>query len=93
MQFTLSLLTFILLTSFLIGNEENSIDLDDSYKPLKLDLNEDSSQYLRFIIWNQFWSTSNNISDDISNSWKFQHANFSLRRSRFLALAQVSDRF
>lgn len=61
---------------------------DDSYKPLKLNLNEDGSKYVRFIMWHQIWVTSNNLADE-SN---FQLST-SIRRSRFLAYAQVSDDF
>jgi hypothetical protein len=55
---------------------------------LKVDLNEGGSKYVRFITWHQFWLTSNsfNSGDDLELSMR-------LRRSRFLAFAQISDRF
>lgn len=61
---------------------------DHSYKPLKLNLNDDGSKYVRFIMWHQIWATSNNLSNDSDFS-----VTPSIRRSRFLAFAQVSPRF
>jgi len=62
---------------------------DHSYKPLTLKLNESGSKYVRFIMWHQIWMTSNNLSADNAN---FQLTP-SIRRSRFLAFAQISPRF
>lgn len=62
---------------------------DHSYKPLTLKLNEDGSKYVRFIMWHQIWAETNNLSVDGA---KFD-VNFSIRRSRFLAYAQISPRF
>ncbi|MCB0643811.1 MAG: porin, partial [Phaeodactylibacter sp.] len=60
---------------------------DHSYKPLTLKLNEDGSKYIRFITWHQMWTTfSQDANDNIQTE-------FRLRRSRFLAFAQVSPRF
>ena len=64
-------------------------DVDHSYKPLKLNLNEDGSKYVRFIMWHQIWATSNNLSDNTSDF----SVTPSIRRSRFLAFAQISPRF
>lgn len=64
-------------------------EVDHSYKPLKLNLNDDGSKYVRFIMWHQVWATSNNLSD---NSSDFS-VTPSIRRSRFLAYAQISPRF
>lgn len=63
--------------------------IDHSYKPLKLNLNEDGSKYVRFIMWHQIWATSNNLSDNTSDF----SVTPSIRRSRFLAFAQISPRF
>lgn len=76
---------------------------DHSYKPLTLKLNEDGSKFVRFIAWHQFWvtATQNNpgtrdVNGQLidgtngSNGWT---NNVALRRSRFLAYAQVSPRF
>ncbi len=58
---------------------------------LKVKLNETGSKYIRFITWHQVWSTT-----QLSNN---QDANFEpstdflLRRSRFLAFAQINKRF
>ena len=59
------------------------------YKPMTLKVTEDGSKYIRFIMWHQLWVTSNNLAIDDA---KFQ-ANASIRRSRFLAYAQISPRF
>ena len=63
--------------------------IDHSYKPLKLNLNEDGSKYVRFIMWHQIWATTNNLSDNTSDF----SVTPSIRRSRFLAFAQISPRF
>ena len=76
--------------------------VDHSYKPLTLKLNDDGSKYVRFIMWHQFWATAtqnNPGTTDIvgqkidgsggSKSWSTDMA---LRRSRFLAYAQISPR-
>ena len=62
---------------------------DHSYKPLTLKLSEDGKKYVRFIMWHQLWLTSNNLEADNA---KFQ-VTPSIRRSRFLAFAQVSPKF
>lgn len=64
-------------------------EVDHSYKPLKVNLSEDGSKYIRFIMWHQLWITSNNLSAENAN---LQLSN-SIRRSRFLAYAQISPRF
>ena len=63
--------------------------VDHSYKPLQVKLNEDGSKYVRFIMWHQIWATTNNLSDKDANL----QTSFSIRRSRFLAYAQVSPKF
>lgn len=68
-------------------------EVDHSYKPLKLSLNEDGSKYVRFIIWHQQWLTTSNLTTaDGGEAAKLQ-LNSSIRRSRMLAFAQVSPRF
>jgi len=62
---------------------------DHSYKPLTVKLDESGSKYVRFILWHQIWSTSNNLAADDS---KFRMST-SIRRSRLLAFAQVSPKF
>ena len=61
---------------------------DHSYKPLTLKLSEDGKKYVRFITWHQVWATfrQDATTNDISTE-------FRLRRSRFLAFAQISPRF
>ncbi len=62
---------------------------DHSYKPFTLKLNESGSKYIRFLMWHQVWLTTNNLSNEDT---KLQITP-SIRRSRFLAFAQVSPRF
>lgn len=62
---------------------------DHSYKPLTLKLNEKGSKYVRFIMWHQLWATTSNLSADGA---KLQITP-SIRRSRFLAFAQISPKF
>lgn len=86
--------TFLFIFCTIIGMssmlaQENEPVEDHSYKPLKLNLNEDGSKYLRFIMWHQIWVTSNNLSDDNSNL----QLNASIRRSRVLAFSQISSKF
>lgn len=76
---------------------------DHSYKPLTLKLNDDGSKFVRFIIWHQMWATATQNNPDTRNStgelidgsdgskgeWSTDVA---VRRSRFLAYAQISPR-
>lgn len=62
---------------------------DDSYKPLVLKLSEDGKKYVRFIVWHQQWVSTNNLSADDTRL----QINSTVRRSRFLAFAQISSRF
>lgn len=72
--------------------------VDHSYKPLTLKLNESGSKFVRFILWHQMWATAtqNNPGtldvngNDIGGKWTNDVA---IRRSRFLAYAQISPRF
>jgi hypothetical protein len=99
MKKTTALLLFVLFGHLLFGQDksENQEGLPPeetkkkiwNYKPLKLDLNEEGSSYIRFIVWHQQWFQTNNLAIDGS---KFQ-VNTLARRSRFLAYAQISPRF
>ena len=64
-------------------------EAEDAYSPITMRLNADGDQYIRFIMWHQFWLTTNNLAID-DTKLQLQP---SLRRSRFLAYAQVSPRF
>lgn len=64
-------------------------EADHAYRPLHLRLDHDGSKYVRFIMWHQVWATTNNL--DVEGA-KMQ-VQPSLRRSRFLAFAQVSPKF
>ncbi|MCA0133458.1 hypothetical protein [Winogradskyella alexanderae] len=65
------------------GQQEDA-EADHTYKPLQIKLNEDGSKYVRFIMWHQLWLEGN------SNQKSLR---YSIRRSRFLAYAQISPRF
>lgn len=58
------------------------------YEPLTLKISEDGSKYIRFIVWHQQWLQTSNLADD-----KKTQITSLARRSRFLAMAQVSPRF
>lgn len=87
MKKTYLLLCFVLLLLGSLAAQEEG-DVDYSYKPLKLDLNESGSKYIRFIVWHQQWLVTNNQEGNA----KTQLTSFA-RRSRFLAYAQISPRF
>jgi hypothetical protein len=75
---------------------------DHSYKPLTLKLNDSGSKYVRFIMWHQVWATAtqNNpgtVSSrgeliDGSGDKSAWSGDVAMRRSRFLAYAQISPR-
>lgn len=88
----LTKLTVLVLLLIGISGQAQAQDkpeVDHSYKPLKIDFSEDGSKYLRFIIWHQHWSQTNNLAVEDS---KAQLTHF-VRRSRMLAYAQISPRF
>jgi hypothetical protein len=64
-------------------------DIDHSYKPLTLKLDDSGHKYIRFIVWHQHWTVTNNLAVEDANLQLTHLA----RRSRFLAFAQVSPRF
>jgi hypothetical protein len=69
---------------------------DHSYRPLRLKLNEDGSKYVRFLMWHQFWTRYteyNPGTGDVNGNPATHSFDIGLRRSRFLALAQMSPRF
>ena len=64
-------------------------DIDHSYKPLTLKLDDSGHKYIRFLVWHQHWTVTNNLAVDDADLQVTHLA----RRSRFLAFAQVSPRF
>lgn len=95
-NFTYAVWALAMLCLPIAALAQEKTEIDHSYKPLKLKLNEDGSKYVRLIMWHQFWATatSNNPgTTDINGEAKESTLNFGLRRSRFLAFAQVSPRF
>jgi len=81
---------FILLfiqSATLFSQDKKSTYPVSNYKPLKININD--AVYIRFIIWHQQWLQTNNLQKEDS---KLQLTS-SVRRSRFLAYAQISPRF
>lgn len=78
----LSIIVLFLLAFMMTTHAQE--DDKHTYKPLKVNLNEDGSKYIRFIVWHQLWLSGSNQTEGL---------NMSIRRSRFLAFAQVSPRF
>ncbi len=70
-------------------SQDKPNEADHSYQPLTLKLDDSGHKYIRFITWHQIWVTTNNL--DVDDS-KLQLST-SIRRSRFLAYAQVSPKF
>ncbi len=58
-----------------------------SFKPLKFNITEDGSQWVRFILWNQVQLNSNNLDGD--DNFKMTP---NIRRSRLLVLGQVTPK-
>ncbi|WP_375561342.1 porin [Bernardetia sp. OM2101] len=75
---------------------EEKQEIDYSYKPLTLKLDDSGNKYIRFLTWHQFWvrSTQNNPNSvDLAGNPSDNTFDIGLRRSRVLMFAQVSPRF
>lgn len=92
---------FLLMAGLSANGQEAPVE-DHTYKPLTLKLNDSGSKYVRFIMWHQFWATATqnnpgtrdvngNLIDGTNGSSAWS-TDIALRRSRFLAYAQVSPR-
>ncbi|MFA0962411.1 porin [Roseivirga sp. BDSF3-8] len=93
----IALACLLTCTQVSLAQDEPALEVDESYAPLTVNLNESGSKYVRFIIWNQFWATAteNNPGtitdpDDEQDDWT---TDLALRRARILAYAQISPRF
>jgi len=82
-QLRLLLLLMVFIPSVNWGQSEDT-EPDHSYRPLQFKLNEDGSKYIRFITWHQMW---------LQGTSEQKGPKFLIRRSRFLAYAQISPRF
>jgi hypothetical protein len=90
-KFKLSLATILLSAS--LSKAQN---VDHSYKPVTLKLDEKGSKFLRIITWHQMWAThtiNNDGTLDINGKSQKASTDFGIRRSRVLLQAQVSPRF
>jgi len=87
----LLLVGLILMSSQLpsFAQEEEKKEVDHSYKPLTLKLDDSGHKYIRFITWHQIWAADGNLDNDVDP----QSFTMRIRRSRFLAYAQISPKF
>lgn len=62
---------------------------------IKLKVSEDGTKFIRLITWHQFWTryTQANPNTAITGENESSYFDLGLRRSRFLAYAQISPRF
>ena len=84
-----SVIVFVFFTLSAIAQEQKKKVPTEYGSGLKVNFNEDGSKYFRLITWHQFWLNGQlpaNSSDEFTLTP-------SLRRSRFLMFAQLSDRF
>lgn len=79
----------MILLSFSAFSQSETSEIDHSYKPLTLKLDDSGSKYVRFILWHQQWLVTNNLEAEDAKTTLTSFA----RRSRMLAFAQVSPRF
>lgn len=79
----------VCMLSSVIMTAQVAEEEDHSYRPLKINLNEKGTKFVRFIIWHQQWAQTNNLAVDNA---KLQVTSFA-RRSRYLAYAQISPSF
>ena len=90
-SYTLALMVAIWLVGFHPGfaQSEKKQETEQAYQPIVLKLNEDGQKYIRLIMWHQVWVATNNLAAEP----KKLQLSTSIRRSRFLAYAQVSPKF
>lgn len=89
MKKVISIFSLIIVSTFLFngyGQEEESKKKPLNFKPLKFNISEDGSQWLRFILWNQLQLNSNDLDGDEDFNVKPN-----IRRSRLLVLGQVTS--
>lgn len=87
--FSIIVVLSIIFISSSFSQEQEPQNKDKAYKPMIIKFDEDGDKYLRFIMWHQIWMTTSNLSSESSNL----QLHPSIRRSRFLAYAQISEDF
>lgn len=103
-KWTLAVLFFLSVHFIALGQDtlanfataKDEMMVDHSYKPLTLNLSDDGSKYIRFLVWNQMWArvTQNNPGTlDVAGNPSTHSSDIGIRRARFLAYAQISPRF
>ncbi len=63
-KLTLPIILFLLVQFYASGQDtlavfataKDEMMVDHSYKPLTLNLSDDGSKYIRFLVWNQMWA-------------------------------------
>ncbi len=83
------LISALILTfcSVVMQAQSSESSKDYPYKPIKLNLSEDGSAFIRFLTWQQYWATSD-LREDADSSIKP-----SIRRSRFAFLTKFNPKF
>lgn len=82
------MIVLLISSGFLLRAQEQE-EPDHSYQPLTLQLDDSGQKYIRFLMWHQIWATTNNLAVADRKTTLTP----SIRRSRFLAYAQISPRF
>ena len=80
---------FCCISLIAFGQDQDPQEVDHSYKPLTVKLDESGNKYIRFITWHQIWAEDGNLNNDVDD----QGLTMRIRRSRLLAYAQISPRF
>jgi len=96
-----SLLISVTLAFLISGNamaqeKTESQKEPKKYKPIKVNLSEDGSYYLRTLIWSQIWTTlvdNNPGTIDFDQNPDNSSANIGIRRARMLFWAQMGPRW
>ena len=88
--FLILLLGNVLLANPVVAQEKikPKDDFDTAYKPLILNMDEEGSKYIRFILWHQQWATTNNLRAEDADL----RVNSFTRRARLLMYAQMNSR-
>ncbi|MBK8444018.1 MAG: porin [Sphingobacteriales bacterium] len=93
----ISLLAWVITCSTAYAQEKKVEDkVPSTYKPLKINLNEDGTEYIRFITWLQMWTTATSLNPGtVGLDGKAQSSSMDvgIRRSRLLILAQLNSKW
>lgn len=90
MKLSSLILLFCLAFNFTVQaqvEDEKKEEKPLKFKPLKFNLTEDGSQWVRFILWNQLQMNTNNLEGDAD-----LNISPNLRRSRLLVMSQLNKK-